>query len=879
VTSAPDRPTGTVTFLFTDVEGSTRLLRRLGDDFRVLIDDHNRLLSEAFRDGYVVRTEGDAFFVVFTSATAAVRAAIAAQRALRAHAWPDDVAVKVRMGLHTGDGVLAGGDYAGIDVHRAARIAAAAHGEQVLVSDATRALVDGSLADGVHLRDLGDHRLKDLPRPERLWQVTVPGLPSEFPVPRSLDARPNNLPTNLTPFIGREQVIDDVKRLCGTSRLVTLTGPGGTGKTRLALQVAAEVLPMFPDGAYFVYLEPIADPDLVPGTIAKALDVMEERGRSLVDTLKDHLCDKDMLLVLDNFEQVVDAAPVVPELMMASEGLRALVTSREPLHVDGEQEYPVPPMTLPDTAHLPPPDDLSAYESVALFVSRARGVQPSFELTEQNAATVAEICRRLDGLPLAIELAAARVRLLPPPRLLERLERALPILSGGGRDRPTRQQTLRDAIAWSHDLLDDDERAVFRRLAAFVGGCTLEAAERVCDVDGTLEGRILDLIGSLLDKSLLVQIEVHDEPRFIMLQTIGEFARERLDTCEERQTVLRRHAELFLELVEEVAPKLTGKDQAMWLDRLEDEHDNVRAALGWAAANGETEIALRLAATSWRFWQMRGHLREARERLEQVLALPDVDEHPEAHAAALEAAGGIVYWMGELAEAGRLYDACLALRRSIDDPVALAEAAYNRACIAAFARDENRSAEVAEALLSEALGIFTAADDELGIAKVLWATGGNLIDRDALASIGPFHESLDHYRAVGDRFGESWALHMLGTAEVIAGRIEDAERHIREALDAFVAADDRSSFSILLYDFSIIATYRDELPRALRLAGAAEAVEARSGVGLGMTASEVAGVFERMRSTLPADETERYLAEGRAMSVEDALAYATKREG
>ena len=346
-------PVGTVTFLFTDIEGSTRLLRELGDGFNVLIEDHNRLLSEVFTSGYIARTEGDAFFVAFSSAPAAVLAAAEAQRIVAAHAWPDGIEVKVRMGLHTGDGTIAGGDYAGLDVHRAARIAAAGHGGQVILSDATRALVHGALPDGLGLRDVGRHRLKDIPEPEHLYQLTIDGLATEFPALRSLDGRPTNLPASLTPFIGREHLVNDVKELCASSRLVTLTGPGGTGKTRLSLEVAAQLLDEIPDGAFFVQLAPIVDPELVPATIAKALGVVEERGSPMIDTLKEHLRDLVLLLVLDNFEQVVDAAPVVPELLAAAPGLRCIASSREALRVEGEQEFPVPPMTLPSLEHPP----------------------------------------------------------------------------------------------------------------------------------------------------------------------------------------------------------------------------------------------------------------------------------------------------------------------------------------------------------------------------------------------------------------------------------------------------------------------------------------------------------------------------------------------
>ena len=872
-----EAPTGTVTFLFTDIEGSTKLLQRLGTRYHGLLDDHHRLLRDALRDGYVAGTEGDAFFVVFRSALAAVEGAVAAQRSLRGHRWPDDVELGVRMGLHTGEAALAGGDHVGIDVNRAARIAAAGHGGQILVSDATRALVEGSVASDVSFRDLGEHRLKDLPVPERLFQVVCPDLPSAFPPPRSIGAGRTGIPTPLTPFIGREELLAEIGALFATYRLVTLTGPGGTGKTRLALQVAAAAEDDLRDGAAFVPLAPVVDPDLVPEAIARALGVLPEQGRSILDVVCDRLKDAELMLVLDNFEQVIDAASAVSGLLASAPGVRVIATSREALRVDGEREYPVPPMALPAVDGAvgdDGPERLLGYESVTLFVERAMSVDPGFRLDASNAEAVARICARLDGLPLAIELAAARVRLLTPTQILDRLDRALPMLEGGGRDRPARQQTLHGAIAWSYDLLDETERRAFRRMAVFRGGCTLEAAQRVCG-DST-DGDALDVLGSLVDKSLVRLLRREDPPRFQMLYVIQGFAHDRLRESEESHAIGRRHAETYLDLVVEVAPRLFGSEQPMWLDRLEREHDNLRAALGWATSEGETALALRLIATSWRFWQMRGHLTEARERVDTVLALPDVSDHPEELAAALEAAGGIAYWMGDWAAGKDHYERCLERRRALGDPAAVAEAAYNLACISIYGAPPFRSVDVAAGLLDEALAIFRAAEDRLGIAKVLWATGGNLIDAQTVESIAPFRESLDIYRELGDRFGEAWALHMLGLAEALVGSTDEGERHMRASLDIFLGADDRSAVSILLNDFAVVAVNRGRIARALILHGAAEAIEERTGVGLGVTATDIGGTLSRMWGSLPRDEAERHYAEGRAMSLDEAIAYATK---
>ena len=873
-----DAPTGTVTFLFTDIEGSTRLLQRLGPAYHSLLHDHHRLLRGAFRDGYVAGTEGDAFFVVFRSPVAAVEAAIAAQRAIRDHPWPGDVDLLVRMGVHTGEAAIAGGDYVGIDVNRTARIAGAAHGGQILVSEATRALVASSLPSEVSFRDVGEHRLKDLPEREHLFQVGCPDLPAVFPPLRSIGVRTRGLPVALTPFIGREDLVAELSSLAHAHRLVTLTGPGGTGKTRLALQTAAALEAEVRDGAAFVPLASTVDPDLVAGSIARSLEIVQEPGRPVIETLAERLADAEALVVIDNFEQVIDAAPVVSTLLSAASALRILVTSREPLRVDGEHEFAVPPMVLPDVRTPADPDHLLAYESVALFVDRARTIDPRFVLDASSAETIGRICARLDGLPLAIELAAARVRVLSLAQILDRLDRALPVLQGGGRDRPARQQTLQGAIAWSHDLLDEAERRVFRRMAVFRGGATLEASERVCDGDG-LDREVLDVLGSLVDKSLLRHVRGDDEPRFQFLYVIREFARDRLDESDEGHRVRRRHAETYLDLLTEVAPRLFGDEQPMWLDRLEREHDNVRAALTWATDTGETVLALRLVATAWRFWQMRGHLGEGRERSDAVLALPDAGEHPDDLAAAFEAAGGIAYWMGDWATGRDRYDRSLELRRTLGDPLATAEAAYNRACIAIYGPPPFRTVDEAATLLDEALAIFRREGDRLGIAKVLWASGGNLIDSRSEESIPPFRESLELYRELGDRFGEAWALHMLGLAEAVSGAVDDGERHMRASLDIFLGADDRSAISILLSDFAVVAVNRGQFARALRLHGAAQAIEARTGVGLGVTATDLGGVVRRMWEALPRDEADRHCAAGAAMSIDEAIAFATKVEG
>ncbi|MEO8953259.1 MAG: adenylate/guanylate cyclase domain-containing protein [Ktedonobacteraceae bacterium] len=469
-----DLPTGTVTLLFTDMEGSTRLLRQLGERYANVLADCRRLLRNVFQQyhGHEVDTQGDAFFVAFARATDAVGAAAAIQHALADYSWPADAMVRVRIGLHTGEPTLTADGYIGMDVHHAARIMGAGHGGQILLSPTTCQLVEQQLPRDTYLKDLGDHRLKDLQRPSHLFQLSLESLPADFPPLKTLDMHPNNLPIQPTPFIGREKEVATITRLLGRPevRLVTLTGPGGVGKTRLGLQVVAELCDHFTDGVFVVALAPVSQPTQVLSAIAQTLAIGEASDQPLFPFLQAALKEKQLLLLLDNFEQVADAAVIVADLLAACSNLKVLVTSREGLHVRAEHEFAVPPLSLPNLKHLPNVSTLSQYEAVALFIERALATKPDFQVTNANAPAVAAICTRVDGLPLAIELAAARVKHFPPQTLLSRLEHGLSVLSGGARDLPVRQQTLRGAIAWSYNLLLPEEQLLFRRLAVFVDG-------------------------------------------------------------------------------------------------------------------------------------------------------------------------------------------------------------------------------------------------------------------------------------------------------------------------------------------------------------------------------------------------------------------------
>jgi predicted ATPase/class 3 adenylate cyclase len=870
-----DLPTGTVTFLFTDVEGSTRLLQALGDRYSAVHDEHAAIIRRAVASGggVEVSTHGDAFFVVFTSPAGAVRAAVAAQRGLAAHDWSPGPPVRVRMGLHTGEGTLGGDDYVGIDVHRAARIADAAHGGQVIVSDATRGLVQHALPAGASLRDLGEHHLRGLADTARLHQLVVDGLPADFPPPRTPDARPSNLPPQLTSFVGREAETAEVERLLDHTRLVTLTGPGGSGKTRLALRVADGLLPRYQDGACFVDLSPVTDPDLVPAAVAKALGVPEAAGRPILEEVKDHLRHRELLGVVDNFEQVTEAGPVLEELLGAAPGLRTMVTSRVVLSLAGEQEYAVPPLPVPDAARLP--RDLAALGAVGavrLFCERAVAVSPRFALTEENAPAVAEICARLDGLPLAIELAATRTKVLTPAEILPRLRHRLSVLTSGSRSLPERQRTLRAAIAWSYDLLDPVERRLFARLSVFTGGWSFEAAEAVCDPQ-ELGLDPLDGLASLVDKSLIRRVEPPGRPsRFSMLETIREFGQEQLGASGELEPVRRRHAQHFLALAEAAEPHLTAQDQGEWLDRCDTEHANIRAALRWAVDQGDAAAAQTAAAALWRFWQQRGHLAEGRRWLQEVLAMPSGQEPTAARAKALAGAGGVAWWADRRASRA-LYEEALAIERQLGDPARLAEALYNQAFAVAAEHDWASAAP----LLDESLELFRRVGNETRVAGVLILQ----VVPDATAGawdrvVARIEEAAAILRRLGDRLNLAFGLIWLAFAYGRAGRRADARATALEALELFREADNPTGVALAFLDLAFLLTWEGRHADALRMAGVSESVRERAGGGPtpGFGAMLEGDPVAEARAHLTAEAADQAWQEGLVITVPDAITLA-----
>ena len=891
-------PSGTVTCLFTDIEGSTRIELAVGTGpYRDLRERHRELLRAAFgaHDGYEQSTEGDSFFVIFRRPLDAVTAAIDAERAIETETWPDGVDVHVRMGIHTGEIEQVGSDVIGYDINRTARIASIAHGGQVLVSDATRALIADALPPDVTLRDLGPQRLKDLRAPERVSQLVIAGLRDAFPPLRSLDARPNNLPIQLTTFVGREREVAEVLRLLGTTRLLTLTGPGGTGKTRLSLQLAADAADDFPAGVWFVALDAVRDPSLVVPTIARTLGLAERADRPSMDVLADEIGDRQVLFVLDNFEQVTEAGPDVAELLRRCANLKAIVTTRIPLRVSGEQEYPVPGLPAPpDTTHLSEMErlnlprelrelDLEAltqFEAVRLFIARVMAVRPAFEVTNANAPAVAGIAARLHGMPLAIELAAARAKLLTPDQILARLEHHLDLLSAGSRDLPERQQTLRGAIGWSYDLLDEGARRLVDRLSVFRGGFDLEMAERVCGPADEVGGDVTERVGELIDQSLIRLDESHAEPRFAMLETIREFAAEMLAGRGDAAVISDRHAAAMLELAQQAAPQLSGDEQRSWLDRLERDHDNMRAALDWAIAKPDPSLAARLAFSLWRFWQQRGYLNEARARFDRIDAqgwtLDTVDQ-----ARFAEAYGGIAYWQSDASTARRLYTEQLRLWRELGDKREIANALYNRAYADMIDVMQGKGAPLANAsdapLLNEALEIYREIGDVGGEANLLWALGSvNFFTANASVAEGWYRQSLELHRKAGNRSMEAWSLHMLGLSLVNQQQFEEATEVVRHAMRHFYEAGDVSGVTLVLDDLAIIAIGLGDRERGGRLWGAARHLQQRTGTGLAdyvQHSNELYGV-PTPKDALPADELAPLSALGAAMSYDEIVAYA-----
>jgi len=818
-------PTGTVTFLFTDIEGSTRLWQQHPEPMKQALLRHHALLQQSIEssNGYVFQIVGDAFCAAFHTAAGGVAAALAAQRALAAEPWGETGPIRVRMALHTGTADLHAGEHkageymSGLTLSHTARLLSVAHGGQILVSNATQELVRNDLPSLVELRNLGLHRLRDLTRAEHIYQVVAQRLPDRFPALRSLEVVPNNLPRQLTTFIGREREIAEAKRLLAETHLLTITGPGGSGKTRLSLEIGARLLSEYPDGVWLVEFAHLADPARVPQVLATALSVREEADRPLLVTLVDHLRPKRVLLLLDNCEHLIDAcAGLADTLLRGCPEVKILPSSREALGLTGEVVFRVPPLSLPDSRLVPALERLAEYEAVRLFVDRAIAVKPDFTLTDDTAAAVVQICRRLDGIPLAIELAAARVRTLSVQQITAHLDERFRLLTGGSRTALPRHQTLRGLIDWSYGLLSEAERELFRRVSVFVGGWTLEASVAVCagvDVD---RYDIVELLGRLVDKSLCLIDGEGSDPRYRLLETIRQYGFEKLAETSEGQVVRARHRDFYLGFAEDAEPRLQGPEQVAWLQRLEADHDNLRAALRWSLDCDETEAALRLGSALSLFWDTHGYVREGREWLDELLA--HARERPTSTVTTRRALGKVLdaasrtraRW-SEFPQATEFLTQGLAVWRELGDKRGIAEALNNLAVGATQSGDRVR----ARVLVAESLALFRELSDKRGTAHAL----NNLAEilrgeGDLPGARALFEESVPLFEAIEERRGLSHALDNLGGILTAQGDYGPAEALYSRSRRLAEELGDNHAVATALRSLGGVAHHRGDHERA-----------------------------------------------------------------
>ncbi len=867
MTSEPaDRglPTGTVTFLFTDIEGSTRLVQEIGDDrYRDVLETHYGLIRKEIEDnnGVEIRTEGDAVFAVFASAPDGVAAAAAAQQALAAQPWPDEIAMRVRMGLHTGTATLGGADYLGLDVHRAARIADAAHGGQILVSKATASLAAQAMGSDVRILDLGVFQLKDV-GDETLYQVTATGVPGDFPPPRASGPAPSLIPRPQTSFVGREAEVADVTSLLASHRLITLTGPGGTGKTRLSLEVVESLEGRYRDGIFFVELSDLEDPDLLADAILSTLGL---QSNSVIVEPEDHLVSyltgKESLLVLDNFEHLIEAHQLVGRIISTTESVSILVTSRVPLRVGGEREMTVPPLGT-DSG-----DTLS--EGARLFLDRAQTVRPGFAPEPDELTAIEALVERLDGLPLAIELAASRLRVLPPEEILTRLHNKLLATRSG--DLPSRQKTIDSTIGWSFDLLTEPAQRLFARLSVFAGGASLEELDRVCRDNDETNVDVIDNLEELIEQSLVTETRGSGPARFSMLHVIREFAYETLVSRDEEGGYRNRHTRVFTELVEAAHPEMLTGARLKWLNRLSEEHNNIRAALDWAVDSGDSASALKIAAGMWRYWQTRGPLPEAKERVTQALGMPG--DHPILRARALEAAGGIAYWIGDLEAMEAPYAEAVSILREHGSEDDLSLALYN---LSFPLTAQGRYDEASDAL-DESEQLAQSTDDRYAAARVFWGRF-NLAwyQGDKEDAVRQSELAMAAFEPLDAPFDLGWSRYALGDSLMKIGRLAEARKAFRDGILTFAEAYDLPALILFLSDFAALEVMSERRDRAARILGAVQTIRRQIGMSLWDTAAWEEADKEVRELLGEVDDEYTDFQEGTTMSPSQAVAYAVE---
>jgi predicted ATPase/class 3 adenylate cyclase len=916
----PTLSSGTVTFLFTDIEGSTKLWEGYPEAMKAVLARHDAILRQAVEGngGHIIKTTGDGIHAVFESAAGGVSATLAAQQALTEETW-DEIkpqALRIRMGLHTGDAEARAGDYFGPTLNRAARLMSIAHGGQILLSKTTAELADEELPENTTLLDLGEHRLKDLVRPEHVFQLTHPTLISEFPPIKSINSFPNNLPIQLTSFIGRERELREAKGRLESARLLTLIGPGGTGKTRLTLQLAADVLPNFADGVWFVELAPLADPALILQTIASVLGVREQLGMPLIDIVINYLRTKKLLLILDNCEHLVEScAQLVDQFLHASQTIKMIASSREALGISGETVYRVPSLSLPD------PDKvtfeaLEGYESVQLLVERARAANPKFRLTEKNASSIAQICRRLDGIPLALELAAARLTVFSPEQIATRLDDRFKLLTGGSRTALPRQQTLRALIDWSYDMLTDEERTLFRRLAVFADGWTFEAAEALCpDLD------VLDLLTQLVNKSLVAVDDEGSESRYRLLETVRQYARDKLLESGEVEHVRNRHLDYFHDLAGRAEPNLYTVNAMEWVIKLEAERGNMRAAIEWGMENN-LKAVLEICCALPNFWLRRGMEGESRALIKEALSrthtLPKLEGQVAHQQATLLAnawlsLGFLAFSQGDSIPAIDATKKCASLARQLGDKSLLAKALGFEVSAKLVAG----GFEETDALLNEGVTAARESGDPFATGMMLgmfgsrmMMTGHDLETAQAYAEQGisllqqsgnlwghtmilmsmamvakyrgrfdearsSFHACLPIFHDMGDRHRVNMVRSELAHMERAEGHYEIALQMYRETIVVWQRLGHRAAIAHQMECLAFIAKVHEKGERAAILFGAAEAL--REQIEIQMTVMERIE-YEREVADLRAGMDEQVFAlawaNGRAKTMEETISFA-----
>ena len=918
-TTMAELPAGTVTFLFTDIEGSTQLWEKHPQAMKAALAGHDSALKRVIgsNNGRIIKTTGDGVHAVFEKVSDAIDSTIAAQRELRALALAEhaEIQLSVRMGLHTGEAELRAGDYYGQSLNRAARIMSAGHGGQILLSSITADLAREHLSSEMVLVDLGEHRLKDLARAERIFQLSADGLRAQFPAIRSLDALPNNLPLQLTSFIGRENEIAEAAKKLFSTRLLTLIGPGGTGKTRLSVQLAADLLPSFSDGVWFVELAPLADPALVLPSIAKAFNIRAQLGMPLLDIVLNYVRAKHLLLILDNCEHLIEpCARLAEQLLQNSPDLKIIASSREALGINGEAIYRVPSLSLPDATTLTA-DTLSGYEAARLFIERARAANPKFEVTDVNASAIAQICNRLDGIPLAIELAAARSSVFSAEQIAARLDDRFKLLTGGSRTALPRQQTLRALIDWSYDILSEGERTLLRRLSVFAGGWTFEAAEAICaDLD------VLDLLAQLVNKSL-VTAEEGPLTRYFLLETIRQYARDKLLDSGESEAARDLHMRHFVDFAETTAPRIDTQEVLKWIPKLDAEYDNFRSAFDWGLDN-HMESCLRLVGALAYYWFRRGHgaegIRMADETLSRAARAEAKDglstpEQMMIWARALQAISFLSYSQGDNKSAYRAAGESIALARQLGDDRMLATALAFSGSAKIFDGDHTgavreveeavaiarKSGEklglgialgmmaqvemiarhdvnAAEAFEREAIALTADGGNTWAILMLHFATGrGAMFRGDYVTARERFAKCLPIFQEMKDEHRVNMIYSEFGHIDRYEGRYPQAEEAYRKTILVWEKLGHRAAIAHQFESFAFIAIAREQPERAARLLGAAEIL--RKKININMSPPELVEYQKevaKLRAGMEEQSFESLWASGRAMSMEDAVAFA-----